>query len=413
MQGPIPSVPHETSGNAATGQGMAGGRHVDPWVTRADGSFRAAPVPPGQIHVIARHPGYVESVSEATTLRAGGQASVHLVLRKGGLLEGRVIEADRTPVGRARIELTAPHGAFARIVYANDDGTFAVVGTPDEVQLSVARPDTPEDVVARRIESVPERERHEIEVVLPPLRKTVALHVSDDRGYALGRVEVHVASLDVAVPLRRTLFTDEAGDASLRDAAGLPLGFTLARPGKSPMVARVDEAPTTLNFAMSQGIVGRGVVTVREGRERLAGADVTIHTATGARRVRTNDEGAFFVRDLAPGRVRLTAHHLAYASGSAVAQVAGDADHDADSGTIDSADAGIAEGSVVDSEGNPVAGARVAQDVAPAYLPVGPLPADVVRTGRDGHFRLTRLPEGQVTLEAYSAELGRSTRRPH
>jgi S1-C subfamily serine protease len=406
--GPVPSLPHESLTGAGWGPGNALGRQVDPWVTRADGSFRAAPVPPGSIHVIARHPGYVDATSELTTMRSGGRSVVHLVLRQGGLLEGRVVESDHTPVRRARIELAATHGAFERVVYAKDDGTFAIAGAPEQVQISVARPDAPADIVAQVVESIPDGERHEIEVVLPALRGTVTVHITDDRGYPVDRVEVHVASIEVANPLRRTLFTNEQGNLSLRDAAGLPLRFTLSRAGKSPVARMVEEAPTALTFAMKEGIVGRGVVTARNGRDRLAGAEVTVHAATGTEHVRTDANGAFVARDLAPGRIRLSASFPAYASGSVVVKVGGDANHDADLGTMDLPPAGSAEGEVVDTDDYPVAGARVAQNGAPAYLPIGPLPPDVARTDRMGHFKLTGLPEGRVTLEAYAADLGRA-----
>ncbi len=46
------------------------------------------------------------------TLRSGAEATVHVVLRQGGWIEGRVLEEDRTPVRGARVELAATHGAL-------------------------------------------------------------------------------------------------------------------------------------------------------------------------------------------------------------------------------------------------------------------------------------------------------------
>lgn len=68
---------------------------------------------------------------------------------------------------------------------------------------------------------------------------------------------------------------------------------------------------------------------------------------------------------------------------------------------------GDVEGEVVDTDGEPVAGARVAVDVAPAFLPVGALPPGVAVTDAKGHFRLRGLSAGPVLLEAYAAEVGR------
>ena len=79
------------------------------------------------------------------------------------------------------------------MTYSADDGTFAFAAVPDEVLVSVSRAESPGDVVARLVVEVPERDRKEIEVVLPKVREAVAIHVTDNRGYPLNRVEVRVA----------------------------------------------------------------------------------------------------------------------------------------------------------------------------------------------------------------------------
>jgi hypothetical protein len=402
MPGPIPDIPRE---GAIVPSGGLGG---DPWVTRGDGTFRAEPITPGRVHAIVRHPEYVEGVSETVTVRSGGEATVHVVLRQGGTLTGRVLEEDRTPVAGARIELAATRGSLERVTYAADDGTFAFASVPDEVLISVARPEAPADVAARVVVAVPDREKREVEIVLAKAREAVSIHVADDRGYPLDRVEVRVISLDVAVPLRRTLFTNDDGDVELRDAAGLPLRITMLRPTKAPRVEQVERAPNKLSFTLDHGIRGAGVVTAREGRDRIEGADVTLYTASGARHARTDHEGSFVVEDLAPGRVRIAVSHPEHAPAERITSVAGDADHPADLGSIDLAEAGEVEGQVVDTVGDGVPGVRVARDSVPTYLPLGPLPPGVVTTDRDGRFTLRGLPEGEVTIAAFSADQGRA-----
>lgn len=402
MPGPIPALPRsEAMGGAPRGGG-------DPWVTRADGTFRAEPVPPGRVQALVRHPDYVEALSEIVTIRSGGEATVHVVLRQGGWLEGRVLEEDRTPVSGARIELTATRGSLERVAYAADDGTFTFVAVPDEVLLSVARPGAPADVVARVTVQIPDRDRKEVEIILPKARDTVTIHVADDRGYPLDRVEVRVVSLDLAEPIRHTLFTGDAGEAELPGAVGLPLRITLVRPGKAPQVEAIESAPAKLAFTLAESLRVHGTVTARGGRDRLSGAEVTLFTATGPRHVRTDEEGSYSVEDLAPGRMRITAHHAEHASVEVVIQARGDRDHPAELGAIDLDPAGEVEGVVVDSEEQPVAGARVARDGVPTYLPLGPLPRGIVSTDRQGRFTLGGLPEGKVTLEAYFADLGRA-----
>jgi hypothetical protein len=362
-------------------------------------------VPPGRVHAIVRHPEYVEAISETVTIKSGGEASVHVVLRQGGMLEGRVIEEDRTPVAGARIELAATRGSLERVTYTADDGTFAFAAVPDQVLLSVARPEAPGDIVARVEVDIPDRERQEVVITLPKLREAVVIHVSDDRGYPLDRVEVRVVSLDVEVPLRRTLFTNDDGDAELRDAAGLPLRVTLLRPTKAPLIEQVERAPVKLPFTLSEAVSARGEVTGK--RDRLEGAYVSLYTASGVRTAKTDFEGAFTIEDLAPGRARLVVDHPEFAPAEVAVTIAGDAAHPADLGAIDLAEAGEIEGVVLDPEEEPVAGARVSQGSVPSFLPLGPLPRGIVLTDKEGRFTLRGLPEGNATISAYTADLGR------
>lgn len=407
MPGPIPDLPRDDAVLPA-----AAARSGEPWVTRGDGTFRAEPVTPGRVHAIVRHPEHVEAISETVTLSPGGEAHVRVVMRQGGLLEGRVLEEDRRPVAGARVELAATAGSLERVTYSADDGTFAFAAVPDEVLISVARPESPADVAARLVVAVPERGRKEVEVVLPRVRDAVAIHVTDDRGYPLDRVEVRAMSLDVAVPLRKTLFTNDDGDVALPDAAGLPLRISLVRPGKAPLVHQVDAAPKELRLAMNLALKATGTITGRGGRERLEGARVTLFSPTGPRHATTDADGAFTLTDLSPGRFRVTVARDGFAPATLRVTLAGDPDRPTDLGRIDLVEAGTVAGQVVDPRGEPVAGARVARDRVPTYLPLGPLPPGVALTDRDGRFHLDGLPEGQVVLEAYSAELGRAQAEP-
>jgi hypothetical protein len=68
---------------------------------------------------------------------------------------------------------------------------------------------------------------------------------------------------------------------------------------------------------------------------------------------------------------------------------------------------GSVQGVVADAQGNPVAGARVANDHVPTWLVVGSNPAGVATTDARGRFTLGELPEGTANLEAYAPDLGR------
>lgn len=404
MPGPIPDLPHEGA-VLPTSPALEGG---DAWVTRRDGTFRAEPVTPGRIQVLARHPSYVDGASEIVTLKPGGEVTVKIVLKQGGSLEGRVVEEDRTPVAGARVELVATAGAVERTTFTADDGTFAFAAVPEEVLLSVARPDEPGDIVARVVVEVPERGRKEIEIVLPPARESLRLRVTDDRGYALDRVEVHALSLDLDAPLRRTAFTDDDGLTEIPGAFGLPLRLVLSRPGRAPVVEVLERAPRDLTVELAAGRSAKGTVTARGGRDWIEGADVTVYTPAGTKRTQSDVEGAFQVTDLAAGRVRITVSKDGYAPAEVFAQIGDDPDRPTDVGAIELQPAGEVEGQVVDEEDEPIVGARVARDAVPSYLPLGVLPPGIAVTDRNGYFVLRGLPEGNVTLEAYTADRGRA-----
>jgi membrane-associated protease RseP (regulator of RpoE activity) len=70
---------------------------------------------------------------------------------------------------------------------------------------------------------------------------------------------------------------------------------------------------------------------------------------------------------------------------------------------------GVVEGDVVDAQGHPVAGARVAPDHAPTWLLIGSNPEPLAVTDANGRFTLGELSEGAITLEAYAPAVGRAT----
>ena len=403
MPGPVPDIPRAGATASHTGG------ESDPWVTRIDGTFSASPVTPGRVHVLVRHPSYIEETSDVVTLGPGGEQKVHIVMGEGGRLEGRVLEEDRTPVSGARIEVAAAVGTFETTTYAADDGTFALAAVPGDVVVTVYRPEDPTGVAARIEVDVPSRRTREIEIVLEKARDPVRIRVVDDRDYPIVRAQVRVTSLDAQTALERTLFTDDDGFTELTGARGLPLRVVLEHPGHAPAAIVVDPADKEHRFTMKNGLVARGSVTARAGRDRLEGADVTLYTETGARHARTDAEGSFEVKDLAEGRIRAVARADAHAEASLVFYLEGDGRRPIDVPTIDLSPAGEAEGTVTDGNDDAVAGARVAMNASPTYLPVGRLPRSIAVTDKEGRFTLGGLPEGKVVLEAYSPDLGRGT----
>ncbi len=404
VPGPVPPIP-------AAGAPIpdAGGDDADalPWVTGGDGRFAATPVVPGRLRVLARHPDFVEGESEMVRVTSGGRVEVKIVLLEGGRLEGRVRERNGDAVAGARIEIAAGRGTFERITYAAPDGTFAFAAVPRDVLVSVSRPDAPNDLAIRQVVDVPPGRRTSIDVVLPPRRDDVALRIVDRRGAGVRSAEIRVESLDVAVPLRRTIFTDDEGATTIVSGEGVPLRLVIHAPGFAPLVREIDPASREERVELAAGLVVRGRVTGNGGRERVSGADVAIYTATNIVGATTDGEGGFEVKDLALGMVRVQVRAVGWAAAEADLEVSGDGRRPIDLAAIDLPRAGVVEGTVLSAADEPVAGARVALGAVPTWLPLGPLPASIVATDREGRFRLPAAPEGEVRIEAYDADEGR------
>ncbi len=403
----VPDIPFAMRGGLVVARSRRTGR---PWVSSRDGSFELHPVTPGRIRVVARHPSFIEGVSGAVELQPGGaKTEVHIVMRRGGVLEGRVLEQDRTPVAGARVEVVAVVGTVERITITADDGSFAFAALPQEVVISVARPEAPEHVVERLTVAIPPDERREIDILLPVPRDPVLVRVSDDRGYPIERVEIHVSSVEPQVPLIRTLFSSDDGEAEILDARGLPLRFVISRRGHAPAVYEVDPASAIVDLTMIPGLAATGRIESKWGN--IADAQLTLLTPTAAVGARSDEEGVFRFRDLAPGPARLLVVAAGFVPLEIDVEIAGDAYRDVDLGDFELVQAGTVKGVVVDENGDPVAGARVASGRVPTFLPMGELPIGVVAANRRGEFVLAGLTEGEHFVEAYRVGYGRSAAR--
>ncbi len=381
-------------------------RTRQPWVSKRDGTFEINPVPPGRVRLVVRHPDYVETLSDSVTLPAGGRAELKIILRQGGALEGRVLESDRTPVAGARVEVAALEGSLERITYAADDGSFAFAALPEQVLVSVARPQAVENIVIRQHHQVPAQERTEIEILLPERRDEVSISVVDDRGYPLDRVQLSVSCLEPAVPLRKTLFTDDRGKTLLADARGLPLRIVQRRSGKAPAVTQLDAAPRRIELVMRAPLRVRGEVRTRY--EQVPGAEVILFSPTGLHRTKSNADGEFSIGGLAPTSVRLQVTKRGFVPHELKALLRGDPDQLIDLGRIELEPAGSVTGVVLDENEKPLAGVRVAAGRVPTYLPLGPLPLGIGSTDRQGRFQLPNLAPGSTAIEAFAVGVGRS-----
>jgi hypothetical protein len=382
---------------------------IEPWVTRGDGTFVARPITPGRVRALARHPDYVEGTSEAVVLGPGGEARVKIVLLQGGTLFGRVLDHRGMPVARAEIEAASASTSLVRFGFAKDDGTFEIPALPAEVVVSVTPPGAARRVALRETISVKEGERTEAELTLPAPRGLVKFVVEDGNQTPIELAQVTVLSLDPAVPLRETVFTDSAGAAEIDDAQGLALRVVVEAPGFPRRAIVLDRAGESLKITLEAGVIVAGRVTAVRGRQGVEGALVTLLSEGTRRTAKTDADGTYRIADVSPGHAKLGVNHPEYAEVEIDVEVKAmtRTDRPFELETVDLEEPGSVEGHVVDSEGEPVSGARVSAGVAPAFLPAGALPRGVALTDAAGHFILTGVRPGRRTLEAFSALKGR------
>lgn len=404
MPGPVPPIPL-----GVAPPGLTPSAEPTAWVSNANGEFSAWPVSPGRVRAFVRHPAYVEGLSDEVVLHAGGEARVKVVLRGGGLIEGRVLDHREFPLPGGRVALYGVSAALERVTLTSEDGSFTFASVPEVVLLEVHDPDDFGRVLVRKRVEVPEDKTVRLELILPEPRDPVEIRVTDTRGDPVTGVEVRVASLDAELPLRRTLFSDASGAVTIPGLRGVRLVVEAARDGHLTASQTFDQAPAEIGLKLVPGILVRGRITAVRGRAPVSGARVTL-VGAGYRRAATTDAyGEFELAGIPPGAVMIEARHPDYAfrvTRASVARTERD-DRSFELPPIDLETGSRASGRVVDAEGRPVPGARVGVGSVPDYLPAGALPAGIALSDALGRFELAGLAEGKQTLEAYSAALGR------
>ena len=412
MPGPVPPIPHGPPSSLSFGPARSTAIQNDTpegWVSGRDGMFTAKPVTPGRVRAYVRHPQYVEAMSEVVSLEPDKEARVEIVLQRGGILEGRVVDPKGRGVGGAHVTVLATKGSLERITRTGTDGSFAFAAVPDALTVLVSRDDDPTIVAARMETTVPEGGKGTIEITLPDPRAPLPVKVTaGDRGDGIEGAQVSAMSLDPTEALRVTVFTDARGEAQLAGAKGLALRIETHAQGKATRVMVTNGESGTLVIAMGSAETLAGEIVDRR-RGGIDGATITLHTEGGVRHGHTDKEGVFSIGDLSPGPARLRVRAKGRASIMKDVMIE---DRGGRKPTelpkIELPEEGAIEGVVIDDKGKPVPGARVGRDAVPTYLPVGAPLIGMALTDVKGRFLLNELSEGMLTLEAYAPDVGRA-----
>lgn len=409
MPGPVPPIPLAGSVAGSLGLGVTA---PGSWTTDDWGRFTARGVSPGELRVLARHPEFVESVSDPVRLGAGGQAEVEVVLRAGRRVEGRLLDAQGFPVAMARLRIQAGRGAFDRTLLTRTDGTFVVAAAPKDLVVSVFGVDDPLRVVLRRNVELSDDPNDRLELELPEARPDVHLRVVDERGDPIAVAQVTVVSLDPEVPLRETRFSAEDGTLEVAAAAGVQGRVLVDAPGYARLDKVWEGLPESARLELTRATSVIGRVTAVRGRQAAGGTRVVLRGEGMRRETRTNDSGEYTLRDVPPGKFTLSFEHAELGRAAVDVQVVRqDRDRPFEAPTVDLAEPAVLSGRVLDGAGRPVEGARVAAGIVPSYLPQGALPAGVAVTNGAGEFRLEGVDVGARSLSAHAQGVGRGTLR--
>lgn len=382
-----------------------------PWMSDVEGRFSAHPVPPGRVRALVRHPAYVEGMSETVTLGPGGEAKVVVVLKEGGRLIGRVVDERGLPVAGVRVVVTANNGGYERSLQSAVDGTFRLASVPREVIVQLARPEAPHRFVHRESVRVEETEEREREFVLPEPRASLEWRVVDVEQRPIELAQLTLTSLSVEVPLRLTQFTRDNGRVLVEDAAGLPLRINVSAPGYIPWSEQLVRAPAEHTIVLQRGLRLTGKVTAVRGRVDVEGARVSLNSGRRRDSTVTNARGEYELDQVPIGEVSLNVEHGDYATQSVRIDVrdTGRSDRPFEVEPIDLVEGARLEGTVVDADGEPVAGARVGIGFVASVLARGALAPGVALTDDAGRFTLRGVAAGEVEVVAISAHGGKGS----
>jgi protocatechuate 3,4-dioxygenase beta subunit len=292
--------------------------------TNVDGSFRAEGLYPGDVLVRVRQPGFVASSTEFKELKDGETRSdVAIVLKKGLVLRGRVVDPEGAPVAGAYVAVVQREPGFGETVHdlnAGSDGSFACAGLgPGSVRIQAGK------LPPGRVMSV---ELLNVDPATPDLvvklveRFTLRGRVLDDLGRTVLRYTAGVRRIDPADPNPKPRTIDVKGKDGVFTIEGLDAGawevFVYGRGVVFEPARRVDvpHADEELVFVVRRPAVvsgrvlnadgtpaARALVEVEWDRPSMFGNTVMKEQTS----VTTSTEGHFELTDIYPGHVRLTA----------------------------------------------------------------------------------------------------------
>ena len=369
MPGRVPLIPV-----VPVPAGVQAERVAPGFVTGADGTFHIEELPPGVVVVSANHPAFVRAESAGQLVRAGERAGVTLTLHRGGTLDGRVLTERGFPMRAVQVEVRSAQDPLPRRVFTLGDGSFrvpAVRGHLVVVALMGAR------VAARAEVEVADEATVPLTLTVPGALRRIEGRVTDTRGWPVGGASVSVTSLDRAALGSATTITHADGTFDTVMGGARAINLEVRHPSYAPRGLRVEDPSRPLRIELTEGASLE--TELRSDGCMTAPARVELRTACGPVRATALDGEPLRVDRLCAGRVTLVVDAPGCVRAEAAATVG--ATGVVRLPRVELQAGGAAEGDVVDSRGDAVAGAVVARVDAPPEALTG-----TARTDRRGGF---------------------------
>lgn len=401
----------------------------DAVVSGTDGDFAFPALPAGSFRLVATHDDLAPGSSTLMTLDGKTERTgITITMAAGAVIRGRVLDATKQPVASARVRVGLASRSMIvappRQAFTDDKGAFEIRGMPRRELVAVAIHETAASA------SVPvDATRGDVGDVTLALdvTGTIAGVVVDPAGQPVEGVQVSAGpnfrnqqSVPDMVQWRLRGFPQE-----LTDAAGK---FTLTglAPGSYLVNAQPAHAASRGRRAFGEGTPAETgakdlrIVLQPEGavKGKVAFADGTApgaYTVSIGMQQQAYSTEEFTLDALAPAKkLELSVRGAGFQTRAI--EVAIDPGKTTDVGTITVA-RGRGVGGVVLAEGKPVAGATVyagrmifgtgSSNSAQMFNPMGRGTKETT-TADDGTFSLSGFGDGDITIVAEQASLGRS-----